>query len=47
MIGELLESLGLWPLTTDLGWTKAQFDYLMTQVRAELQDVRLKLYIEM
>lgn len=47
MIGDLLESLGLWPFTADLGWTTAQFDYLMSEVRAELQAVELKLYIDM
>lgn len=47
MVGDLLESLGLWPFTVDLGWTVAQFDLLMTEVRRELQDVDLKLYIDM
>ncbi|KAH7359517.1 S-adenosyl-L-methionine-dependent methyltransferase [Pyrenochaeta sp. MPI-SDFR-AT-0127] len=47
MIGDLLESLGLWPFTADLGWTAAQFDYLMREVRTELQAVDLKLYIDM
>lgn len=47
MIGDLLESLGIWPFMTDLGWTGAQFDYLMREIRAELQNVELKLYIDM
>ena len=47
MIGELLESLGIWPFTADLGWTAAQFDYLMREIRAELQNLELKLYIDM
>jgi hypothetical protein len=47
MIGDLLESLGLWPFTSTLGWTAARFDHLMGEVRTELQDVSLKLYIEM
>lgn len=47
MIGDLLESLGLWPFTSTLGWTAAQFDSLMEEVRTELQNVDLKLYIEM
>jgi hypothetical protein len=47
MIGDLLESLGLWPFTSTLGRTAAEFDSLMEEVRTELQDVSLKLYIEM
>ncbi|CAN9124447.1 unnamed protein product [Alternaria alternata] len=47
MIGDLLESLGLWPFTSTLGRTAAEFDSLMEEVRTELQDVNLKLYIEM
>lgn len=47
MVGDLLESLGLWPFTADLGWTIAQYEYLMAEVRAELQRVDLKLYIDM
>ncbi|KAF1946879.1 hypothetical protein EJ02DRAFT_418224 [Clathrospora elynae] len=47
MVGDLLESLGLWPFTSKLGWTAAQFDYLMWEVRAELQTLELKLYINM
>ncbi|KAJ4362955.1 hypothetical protein N0V83_010072 [Neocucurbitaria cava] len=47
MIGELLESLGIWPFTADLGWTAAQFDYLMREIRAELQNLELKLYMDM
>lgn len=47
MIGDLLESLGLWPFTSKLGWTAARFEDLMQDVRAELQDVGLNLYIEL
>lgn len=47
MIGDLLESLGLWPFTSTLDRTAAEFDSLMEEVRTELQDVSLKLYIEM
>ena len=47
MVGDLLEALGIWPFTTDLGWTAAQFDQLMEEVRAELQNAELKLYIDM
>lgn len=47
MIGDLLESLGIWPFTAELGWTAAQFDHLMGQVRQELGNMDLKLYIEM
>ncbi|KAI4948130.1 hypothetical protein J4E91_006124 [Alternaria rosae] len=47
MIGDLLESLGLWPFTSKLGWTAARFEELMQDVRAELQDVGSNLYIEL
>ena len=47
MIGDLLESLGLWPFTSKLGWTAARFEDLMQEVRAELQNVELNLYIEL
>ncbi|EUC43111.1 hypothetical protein COCMIDRAFT_7404 [Bipolaris oryzae ATCC 44560] len=47
IIGDLLESIGLWPFTAELGWTAAQFDHLMGEVREELEDVELKLYMEM
>jgi hypothetical protein len=46
-VGDLLASLGLWPFTSHLGWAVAQFDYLIQQVREELQDVELKLYLPM
>lgn len=47
MVGDLLDSLGLWLFTADLGWTAAQFDYLMQEVRAELQTTELRPYIDM
>jgi hypothetical protein len=47
VVGDLLESLGLWPFTAHLGWTSAQFNYLMRQVREELQNIELKLYLPM
>ena len=47
MVGDLLESLGLWPFTSALGWAAAQFDSFMEEVRTELQNVDMKLYIEM
>lgn len=47
MIGDLLEAISLWPFTADLGWTAAQFEYLMGEVRSELQDSTLKLYMDM
>ncbi|KAI4923403.1 hypothetical protein J4E85_008441 [Alternaria conjuncta] len=47
MIGDLLESLGLWPFTSKLGWTAARFEDLMQEVRAELQNVELNLYVEL
>lgn len=46
VIGDLLESIGLWPFTAELGWTAAQFDHLMGEVREELENVELKLYME-
>ncbi len=47
MVGDLLESLGIWPFTAELGWTAAQFDQLMEEVRAELRNTELKLYVDM
>jgi hypothetical protein len=47
MVGDLLESHGLWPFTAKLGWTTAQFDYLVREIRAELQNADLRLYIPM
>ena len=47
IVGDLLESIGVWPFMSELGWTAAQFDHLMEEVRAELRDEELKLYIEM
>jgi hypothetical protein len=46
-VGDLLASLGLWPFTSHLGWSVAQYDCLIQQVRGELQDVELKLYLPM
>ena len=37
-MGDLLESLSLWPLTQCLNMTIAQFSLLIKEVRAELQD---------
>jgi hypothetical protein len=47
LVGDLLDSLGLWPFTAHLGWTAAQFDHLIQQIRVELQNVELKLYLPM
>ncbi|KAH8709957.1 S-adenosyl-L-methionine-dependent methyltransferase [Phaeosphaeriaceae sp. PMI808] len=47
VVGDLLESLGLWPFTAYLGWTIAQFDHLIRQVRVELHNSELKLYLPM
>ncbi|KAF2850477.1 S-adenosyl-L-methionine-dependent methyltransferase [Plenodomus tracheiphilus IPT5] len=47
MIADLLESLGLWPFTANLGWTAAQYDQLMEEIRMELQNTELKLYMDM
>ena len=45
MMGDLLESLSLWPLTQCLNKTAAQFAQLMKEVRAELQNNDMKLYV--
>ncbi|KAH6611912.1 hypothetical protein C7974DRAFT_324110 [Boeremia exigua] len=45
MMGDLLESLGLWPLTRHLNWTAAEFTRLINEVRTELQNNELKLYV--
>lgn len=45
MMGDLLESLSLWPLTQHLNWTIAEFTRLITEVRTELQNNELKLYV--
>ena len=45
MMGDLLESLGLWPLTQQLNWTIAQFTRLISEVRSELRNNELKLYV--
>ena len=47
MVGDLLDSLGLWPFTQHLGWTAAQFDELIDAVRLELRNLELKLYLPM
>lgn len=47
VVGDLLESLGLWPFTAHLGWASDQFDQLMQDIRAELEDNELQLYIPM
>ena len=45
MMGDLLESLSLWPLTQQLNYTVTEFQRLMSEVRAELQNKELKLYV--
>lgn len=45
MMGDLLESLSLWPLTQQLNYTVTDFQRLMSEVRAELQNKELKLYV--
>lgn len=45
MMGDLLESLSLWPMTQRLNKTVAEFSQLMKDVRSELQDNELKLYV--
>ena len=45
MVGELLDSLAIWPFVEHLGWTAAQVETLMQGVRAELEDESLRLYI--
>ncbi|KAH7070990.1 S-adenosyl-L-methionine-dependent methyltransferase [Paraphoma chrysanthemicola] len=47
LVGDLLDSLGLWPFTAHLGWTASRFNDLIQQVRAELQNVELQLYLPM
>jgi hypothetical protein len=47
VIGDLLESLGILPFISELDWTAAQFDSLMEEVRTELANLDLKLYINM
>jgi hypothetical protein len=46
VVGELLDSLSIWPFTERLGWTKAQVEVLTNAARAEIEDLTLKLYIE-
>ncbi len=45
MVGELLDSLAIWPFTERLGWSKAQVEALTNAARAEIVDLSLKLYI--
>jgi hypothetical protein len=45
MMGDLLESLSLWPLTQQLNYTVTEFQRLMSEVRTELQNKELKLYV--
>ncbi|KAJ4313021.1 hypothetical protein N0V94_007148 [Neodidymelliopsis sp. IMI 364377] len=45
MMGDLLESLGLWPLTHQLNWTIAQYTRLISEIRSELLNNELKLYV--
>jgi hypothetical protein len=47
MVGDMLESLGLWPFTQHLGWTAARFAELIDAIRVELQNPGLKLYLPM
>lgn len=45
MMGDLLESLSLWPLTQQLNYTATEFQRLISEVRTELQNKELKLYV--
>jgi hypothetical protein len=49
LVAELLDSLSVYHFAARLGpdWTFVQVQTLMNMVRAELQDVSLKLYIPM
>lgn len=47
MMGELLESVSLWLFTERLGWTAARVATLNSEVRTELQDTSLQLYVTM
>jgi hypothetical protein len=46
VVGELLESLAIWPFTERLNWSKTQVEALTNAARAEMADLTLKLYIE-
>jgi len=41
----MLESLALWPLMANAGWTKEQVDWLVGRAKQELDDLSLKLYM--
>lgn len=45
MVGELLDSMAIWPLTEKLGWTAARVDALTNAARAEMNDLSLRLYV--
>lgn len=45
MVGDLLESQGLWAFTARLGWSAAQFETLIGEVRVELRNTELRLYL--
>jgi hypothetical protein len=47
MVGDMLDSLGLWLFTQHLGWTAARFAELIDAIRVELQNPGLKLYLPM
>jgi hypothetical protein len=46
VVGELLDSLAIWPFTERLNWSKTQVEALTNAARAEMADLTLKLYIE-
>ena len=47
MMGDLLESVSLWLFTERLGWTAAKVATLNNEIRTELQDTSLQLYVTM
>jgi hypothetical protein len=47
VVGDLLESLGLWPFTMCLGEAVASYNQLIREVRLELQNTELQLYLPM
>ncbi|OCL10457.1 S-adenosyl-L-methionine-dependent methyltransferase [Glonium stellatum] len=44
-ISELLDSHAIWPFTQRLGWTKEQVEAFTDEARAEVADMRFRLYM--
>jgi hypothetical protein len=47
VVGDLLASMGLWAFTVCLGETAAWYNQLIREVRLELQNTELQLYLPM